>query len=203
MIETNDNRILPAWQDAVHDAQSAFRLVLQALSEPGTIHTLPIDLAVPAPLGVATTALCLTLLDMDTSCWIDYPSPAADAYLRFHCGCPLVSDVADASFVLLTDPTTMRLDRFAQGSITYPDRSATVIVQVPNLIEGPVRTLTGPGIATTSVFRVAGLESDFGAHWASNHAKFPCGVDLIFCCGSQLLALPRSTAMRNITAESN
>lgn len=202
-MRTIDTPMLTAWQDPVHDAQTVFRAVLQALSEPGTIHTLPVDLPVPAPLGKATTALCLTLLDMDTPVWIDYPSAEANAYLRFHCGCPLADDHLKASFAVLTDPATLLLDRFAQGSIAYPDRSATVIVQVMSLTEGPVRTLTGPGIATSTSLRVAGLPDDFNAQWASNHAAFPCGVDLIFCNGSQLVAVPRSTAINAITPESN
>ena len=202
MSDAIDHAILPAWPDPVHDAQNVFRQVLQALSEPGTIQTLSIDLPVPAPLHQATTALCLTLLDMDTPLWIDHASHAVQAYLRFHCGCPLVEDRARAQFVVLTDPATLQPDQFEQGSITYPDRSATLIVQVTSLTDGPTRRLTGPGIASSSTLRVAGLTSDFSARWAVNHAGFPCGVDLIFCSGTQFVALPRSTALRDITPES-
>ena len=37
--------------------------------------------------------------------------------------------------------------------------------------------------------------ADFWQAWADNHALFPCGVDVVFAAGSQLLALPRSIAV--------
>ncbi|MDB5762498.1 MAG: phosphonate lyase system protein PhnH [Herminiimonas sp.] len=190
------NTLLPAWSDSVHDAQAAFRCILQALSEPGLIRTLPVTVAGPAPLDAATTALCLALADHETPVWLAEHAgvPAVQSYLRFHCGCPLTSDPAAAAFAVITDPEQgIALDRFAQGVIEYPDRSTTLLIQVPILKNGPVRLLSGPGIPQTRAMRIGGLPDDFDALWRANTSAFPLGVDVVFCCGNDIVGLPRTT----------
>jgi len=188
--------LLPAWIDAVHDAQTSFRCILKALSEPGSIQTIAAKPGAPAPLHAATTAACLTLADFETPLWLDAAArtPAVEAYLRFHCACPLIDDPARAQFAVVTafDPD-FTLVRFAQGSMEYPDRSTTLLLQVPTLSEGPARILRGPGIPHTRVLKVGGLPDDFEAQWQKNAAAFPLGVDLIFCCGDAIVGLPRTT----------
>ena len=100
MNAMNDSVLLPGWTDSVHDAQASFRCILKALSEPGTVQTLPVVIEGPAPLSPAATAVCLTLADYETPLWIGGSAhlQAAESYLRFHCGCPLVSDPAKAVY---------------------------------------------------------------------------------------------------------
>ncbi|MDY7546322.1 phosphonate C-P lyase system protein PhnH [Glaciimonas sp. CA11.2] len=195
--------LLPAWNDPVHDAQSTFRAVLKALSEPGSIQTVVADIPFPAPLFLSTTALCLALADVDTAMWLDVGanSAALNAYLRFHCGCRLVEDGKLATFAVMTDPLQLAgvnaLEKFAIGTMEYPDRSTTLFVQVPSLIDGPQRSLFGPGIAHQRVINVAGLPENFDAIWQKNIDQFPLGIDLIFCHGSQMMGLPRTTNIAN------
>lgn len=188
--------MLAGWRDPVHDSQAAFRAILAAFSEPGTIVTLPVAVAGPMPLDPATNTVLLALADYETPLWLcpQADTAAVQAYLRFHSGCPLTRAASEAAFALvcvaqgLTD-----LAHYAQGSMDYPDRSTTLLVQVPSLVDGPPRLLTGPGIATTRMLQVAGLPLDFTVLWQRNGARFPMGVDLIFCCGDQLACLPRTT----------
>lgn len=190
-----DDVQLPAWDYSVYAAQATFRCVLDAMAEPGTIRTLPVDAPGPAPLDNAVTALCLTLLDFDTPVWRDTAAAndAVASYFRFHCGCPMTHDPADAAFALIGDAARIDLSRFARGSMEYPDRSATLFVQVPSLDDGPVRTLSGPGIPETRTLRVAGLPDDFDAQWRANTDAFPLGVDIVFCCRGRIAGLPRTT----------
>lgn len=194
--------LLPAWDDPVHDAQLTFRCVLQAMSEPGRIQTIPVALTGPAPLFFATTALCLALADFETALWLDRDAatPDVETYLRFHCGCPLAGDMAQAAFAVITDASQfgaeLTLARFSRGTMEYPDRSATLLVQVPTLTDGPARYLTGPGIAAEHEFRVEGLPSGFELLWQENVLGFPLGVDVVFCCGQQILGLPRTTQLQ-------
>jgi alpha-D-ribose 1-methylphosphonate 5-triphosphate synthase subunit PhnH len=94
------------------DAQSVFRAVMAALAEPGIIRPIGrqtlAGLAAPAPLTPAAAAILLALADFETSVWLDEPLQSTDltAYVRFHCGCPLVADRAVAS---LANGPTMRL----------------------------------------------------------------------------------------------
>lgn len=195
MSAVMDDALLPAWEDAVDASQITFRHVLDALAEPGAIHALPTGITGPQPLMNATTALCLALLDFETPVWCDPTAsvPAVAAYLGFHCGCPMAADAAQASFAIIADPGQLRLDGFAQGSMEYPDRSTTLLVQVPSLVGGSERTLSGPGIPETRILRVAGLPGDFDQAWRANATAFPLGVDIVFCCGDSIVGLPRTT----------
>lgn len=195
MNAVTDHTLLPAWPDSVHASQATFRTALKALSEPGLRQTVPVSIVGPAPLDASTTALCLTLFDLETPIWRDRTAdtPHVAAYLRFHCGCPLSNDPGSAAFALVADASELSLERFAQGSMEYPDRSTTLLIQVPTLVDGPPRAISGPGIGEPRTLRVGGLPEDFVAHWQENTAAFPLGVDILFCCGNEIIGLPRTT----------
>jgi alpha-D-ribose 1-methylphosphonate 5-triphosphate synthase subunit PhnH len=192
----------PGLADPVHDSQAIFRSLLTALAHPGRPMTLAggadgARLEGPEPLDPATAAAALTLLDYDTPLWIDWiaDTPQVRAYLKFHCGCPLVERSQAAAFGLVTDPEHMpRLALFAQGVDQYPDRSATLFLQVPSLDGGPAVTLTGPGIRDSATLAPAGLPDWFWNDWRLNAGQFPLGVDIVFTCGATLVGLPRSTS---------
>lgn len=199
MTAALDDTLLPAWDDAVHASQATFRCVLDALAQPGTVQTLRVEVRGPEPLGHALTAMCLALADADTPIWCDGPADndAVSAYLRFHCGSPMTGEPGVAVFAIVTRSEDLDLGVFAQGSMEYPDRSATLLVQVPSLSDGPLRTLSGPGIPYTEGLRVAGLPATFDAQWRANASAFPLGVDIVFCSGSQIVGLPRTTRIHS------
>ena len=179
--------------DPAHDSQRVFRAVLEAFSHPGRVVRIPTEIEAPAPLGPAATAFLLTLVDRDTPLWFDpaVDSDAVRTYVRFHAGAPIVSDRHMAAFAVVREPT---LSGFTVGTDTYPDRSATILIEVPALRGGPTAILRGPGIDGTAAAAIAGLAGSFWQEWAANHALFPCGVDVMFAAGSELLALPRGIA---------
>ena len=134
-------------------------------------------------------------IDNDTSLWLDWiaDTPPLRAYLKFHCGCPITERSQSATFALVTDPANMpRLALLAQGADQYPDRSATLLLQVPSLDAGPAVKLTGPGIRESETIKPAGLPDWFWNDWRLNAAQFPLGVDIIFTCGQMIIGLPRS-----------
>ena len=188
--------LAPGFADPVHDAQAAFRGVLDALSTPGRVVALSAPPAVPVPLMPATVALCLTLVDHDTPLWRDGPAGAADAFLRFHCGCPIVGAAAEAQFAVVTDAAAMPpLHAFAPGEDLHPDRSATLFVQVAGFDDGRPFRLSGPGVRDTATLRVAGLPDGFVAGWADNAALYPLGVDVVLVAGDRVVGLPRTVRM--------
>lgn len=193
----NARDLLPGFGDLVHDSQATFRVLLAALSEPGTVQVMPVAVIGPAPLGPAMTATVLTLTDLETPVWLDVADEVAARrvirYLAFHCGCTCTDVQAAAAFALVTQPEQMQLAGFAQGSMAYPDRAATLLVQVASLTDGPERMLSGPGIGTEHAMQVAGLPPDFDEQWRANGTGFPTGVDLVFCCGDRIVGLPRTT----------
>lgn len=186
--------LCPGFADAVHQSQQVFRQVLTALSEPGSLQQFPPREA-PAQLNGAAYQVCLALLDAETPLWIApaLKTSAVVSALRFHCGCPLVDEPGQAVFALTTADEVGDLGRFAQGSDEYPDRSTTVIVQVPGLEQGGGWRLRGPGINGERRIGIAGLGASWPTQIARNHARFPCGVDLLFTAGDALMGLPRTT----------
>ncbi len=185
----------PGFADPVHDAQAVFRVLLSAMARPGIARTVPQELDAPAPLDSATAALALTLFDNDTPVWIDWiaDTPPLRDFLRFHCGCPLSERSQAAAFALVTDPTNMpRLALLAQGIDQYPDRSATLLLQLPDLESGPPVQLRGPGIRESETIRPAGLPDWFWNDWRLNTAQFPLGVDIFLTSGRTVIGLPRS-----------
>jgi alpha-D-ribose 1-methylphosphonate 5-triphosphate synthase subunit PhnH len=188
----------PAFRDAVRDSQSVFRLALGAAAAPGRIHDLPLQLAAPAPLHAPAAALLLTLCDFETAVWLDPPltqGAGVVEFLRFHTGARIVASPADADFAAIADATSMpALAQFRQGTPEYPDRSATLIVQVESLTARGWK-LEGPGIRDMATFSAAPLQVDFARQLGRNRSAFPCGVDIFFATRDKLAALPRSTSV--------
>ncbi len=189
--------LAPGLADPGHDAQRLFRAVLDAFAHPGRITSLPDPPAGPGTIWPATAGYLLTLVDRDTPLWLapEFDLPAVRDFVRFHSGAPIVAERGAATFAVLAHDTATSLDGFAIGTDPYPDRSATVVIEVPVLGAGTARRWRGPGIDGQAAVAVGGLDADFWRAWADNHALFPCGVDVVFTAGSQLLALPRSIAV--------
>jgi alpha-D-ribose 1-methylphosphonate 5-triphosphate synthase subunit PhnH len=183
----------PGFADPVADAQAAFRALLDAMARPGTIHEAPCVIP-PAPLGRAAASVLLTLVDADTPLWLDEASMAAREWLAFHCGAPLTDDPAAAAFA--TGIGMKKLDIFSAGSDAAPEDSATLIVELPALGAGPAYRLSGPGLRAPALLRAEGLPADFSAQWATNHALYPRGIDLVLCAGARFCCLPRSVQLR-------
>ncbi|WP_108836550.1 phosphonate C-P lyase system protein PhnH [Tateyamaria sp. Alg231-49] len=169
-----------------HQSANAFRAVMQAMARPGTIHDL--DGAVPpAPLSVAAGTVIMTLCDPETGVHLagQYDVPEVRDWITFHTGAPLVNANA-ASFVVGTWDA-IPIDILALGTPEYPDRSATVIVETPEIMTSGA-TLRGPGIKGTAALNLPEIKA-----FQRNALLFPLGLDFMFTSGAQIAALPRST----------
>lgn len=182
--------------EPVRDAQSCFRAVLDALAHPGKAQKLLASGQRLEPLQAQLASIMLTLSDHDTPIWL---SPAllegdVSGFVGFHTGAPIVGDPARANFafVALGDPWP-KLAECNLGTDEYPDRSTTIVAEVPALTGGPKMMLAGPGIAGTQEFTPAGLPEDFSLQWSENRALFPRGVDLLLIADDQVIGLPRSS----------
>lgn len=186
----------PGFADPVRAAQSSFRAILDALSCPGTIQTLPAQLEPPPPFTPGLAAIALTLADAETPLWLDETlraAPGTADWLRFHTGAPLVDDPGAAAFALVADsfhwpPFAL----FAQGTDDYPDRSTTIVLAVAALAAGEGLTLRGPGIRERAQLSIHPMPCDLAARLRDNRALFPRGVDLILAAPGAVAALPRS-----------
>lgn len=192
-----DTLLEGGFADSVLQSGAAFRAVMAALANPGTVQ----NLVTPAPISDSMSAelvsVLLTLSDHDSPIWLDDVLRADTAVLEFvafHAGAPLVSDPQKAVFAIAGEATRLPgLDQFNLGTQEYPDRSTTIVLAVPALHGGAALTLRGPGIKDTLHISPLGLPEDFRAQWAANRALFPRGVDLLLVADGQVMGLPRST----------
>lgn len=187
------------FSNPVLNAQSVFRAVMDAMARPATIVEVDAAVAPPSPLGRAAGAIACALIDADTPFWLDAAlaeSTALRSWLAFHTGAREMATCGDVAFALVGAPTTMPpLERFAQGSQEYPDRSATLILQLPSLEGGVPLTFEGPGIRDRVTLAPRGLPKDFARQWNANRKRFPRGVDLILTAGDAVACLPRSARL--------
>jgi alpha-D-ribose 1-methylphosphonate 5-triphosphate synthase subunit PhnH len=194
----NQQAISAGFADPVHEAQAAFRAVLEAPSRPGQ------HMAIGRPvkglaLGPAMAHLLLALTDDDTPVWWQHEGSEAAEWLRFHTGAGIAAAPADAAFAVIGDIATLPpLDAFAAGSVAAPEHAATLLIEVPSLSDGPAVEWHGPGIREMQTVRVAGLPASFWTQWQANHAAFPQGVDIVFTCADGVLGLPRTTRVRRL-----
>ena len=198
----------PGFRDAVHGAQKVFRTVLESMSLPGRVMTLPdaaVDGVVPPPgspaMSVGTAAVLLTVLDAETSVRLCRGMASADAsaYLRFHTGVRAARLDEAAAFTVahaadVDDALWRRLDL---GSDEVPQHGATLIVEVAGIGEqardGVTLQLSGPGIETQCSLRVQGLSPAFWQWRMSLRRLMPRGIEIMLVDGVRIAAIPRST----------
>lgn len=173
--------------DTAREAARVFRAALETLARPGLIETVTGGQA-PAPASVAASVLILTLCDDTTPLYLapSHDSTALRDWITFHTGARFAGP-EHAMFALGTWEALQPVSRFSVGTSEYPDRAATLIVEMAALRPDGA-TLRGPGIRDTATL---GLPET--AAFQSNRARFPLGFDCYFTCGDRLAGLPRST----------
>jgi alpha-D-ribose 1-methylphosphonate 5-triphosphate synthase subunit PhnH len=172
--------------DAPIQSARAFRRIMRAMARPGDIQEIG-GANPPAPLSPAAGALILTLCDTDTPLYLAGSCDTEEIrqWIAFHTGAPLAGPQR-AAFAL-GYWQDLPLSEFPIGTAEYPDRAATVIVEMDTLHDTGA-TLTGPGIRTTRNLSLPETEA-----FRRNAGCFPLGLDFFFTCGDQLAGLPRST----------
>ncbi|MDP5219004.1 phosphonate C-P lyase system protein PhnH [Ruegeria sp. 2205SS24-7] len=173
--------------DPAIQSTHAFRSVMEAMARPGTIQNIN-GAEPPSPLSAAAGSVLLTLCDTETPIYL---AGAADCeavrtWLAFHTGAPLTGP-AHCMFAIGSWSALAPLSAYPIGTPEYPDRSATLIVECPELSPSGA-TLTGPGIKDSAALSLPELRA-----FQSNRALFPLGLDFVFTCENGLAALPRST----------
>lgn len=180
----------------VFDSQAVFRSLMDGMARPGTVQSITSEIGQPSPLGKAAGAVALALCDADTPVWLQpcFAKASVADWIGFHTGAPLAQEKSEARFVFLQAASGLySFDLFASGTQEYPDRSATIVIEVSSIGKGSDLVLRGPGIKEQRTVSVAGLPDVFDEIWKGNRSIFPRGVDVILTAGDRLLCLPRTT----------
>lgn len=174
----------------VQSAQS-FRKIMNVMAKPGTIETLAVATP-PVPLSAAAGSLLLTLCDAQTPIYLagKYDNAAIKEWITFHCNSPF-ADAENCMFALGDWDQLQPLHSFPIGTPEYPDRSATLIVELDELSASGAE-LSGPGIQHTSALSLPDITA-----FQKNALLFPLGLDFYFTSGEQIAALPRTTKVQS------
>lgn len=180
------------FQDPPKDAARAFRAAMRSMARPGDLNTLS-GVTPPAPLSQAAAILLLTLCDPDTGVYLAGPCDCEGVrgWLRFHTGAPFVGP-AQADFAVGTWEDLLPVDRFRIGTPEYPDRSTTLIVEMPQL-DPKGAVLRGPGIKETATLSLPDVQA-----MQDNSVLYPLGLDFFLTCADRVAALPRSTQITEV-----
>jgi len=183
----NPEALSGGFTDAPTQAAHGFRAVLTALSRPGTLAQVS-GAQPPAPMSPAAGVVALVLLDPTTPLHLAgaHDCDLVRDWITFHTGAPLVA-AGDAAFALGGWQALMPVDRFAIGTAEYPDRAATLIVEMPTLAATGA-LLRGPGIDGAARLTLPEI-----AAFRANRALFPLGFDTLLTAGDHVAGLPRST----------
>ncbi|MCG8057292.1 MAG: phosphonate C-P lyase system protein PhnH [Candidatus Thiodiazotropha endolucinida] len=176
--------VAPIWQP--HIQQQNYRVLLEAMSRPGTVH--PIQ-------GLSRTsnslqAVLAALLDGSVRfCDLSERLETSDIALL-----QAIQTVPEEADYLLCSGIDAPDFQPRLGSLASPEQSATLLVHVEALQAGDLQLdLTGPGIKQNRVCNIQGLDADWLVKRESWVCGFPMGVDLILLDQQQLMALPRTT----------
>ncbi|MGR3376986.1 phosphonate C-P lyase system protein PhnH [Salipiger abyssi] len=182
-----DDVLSGGFAEAPVEAARAFRAALEAMARPGTIHEVR-GAAAPAPVSVAASVLLLTLCDRETPLYLapGHDGDAVRDWVAFHIGAPLVGP-GEAMFALGGWEALKPLDAYRIGTPDYPDRSVTLIAELPELVAEGAR-LTGPGIREAAFLSLPETRA-----FRANRALFPLGWDCFLVAGDRIAALPRTT----------
>lgn len=186
--------LLPGFTQPVHQSQQVFRLILKALSEPGSRVILPVNDGW-RPLGKAATGVLLTLADAETPLAIspDLGSDSVINNLRFHTGAPLAERPALAGLAVFDNRlTAAQLEALPYGTDISPELGAMVLVQIDSLDHGAALRLSGPGIEHPRRAAPA-LPAPLLDYLINRPRRFPLGLDFLLACDDGLMAIPRTT----------
>ncbi len=179
----------------IHKDHATFRVVLQAMSHPGTTCQLPVLVPIAgehAPL----IQLLSCLMDNEVSFSIvgdDAGGLAND--ISMHTG-SIQSNISESNFVIATKGTTSgQLSLIKRGTLEYPDGGATIVYLVDEIAEAEgTAELSGPGINGTVRPRIAGLATSELRELREINAEYPLGVDSMFLdTNGRITCIPRST----------
>lgn len=179
--------------DTVFDSQRVFRCLLQAVSQPGKLFTLP-----PFACGPLEAA-ARTLLDHEVTFRVvgGDADDIGESLSRFT-GARAAS-VEEAEFALVVGGDSGgEVAELGRGTLEHPERGATAIYAVRELSNSGALSLelSGPGVPGTRTLGMEGLARAEAEAIRETRSDYPLGVDVYLVDNAGRVAgLPRSTRL--------
>jgi alpha-D-ribose 1-methylphosphonate 5-triphosphate synthase subunit PhnH len=191
--------------DEVFDSQATFRVLLDSMSRPGSLGSLPARHYPSAPQGFCSPALSIlkTMCDhrvcfsvgssADRREWVDY--------LALNLSTPF-RPVEEADYVLFVGESFEKdFTRLKRGTLEYPERSSTALVCVQRLSDtgaagGRTLRVSGPGVKGAIMLTVGGLDARYLEERSAANRFYPLGIDLLFVDpDGRVAGLPRTSVV--------
>ena len=171
------------WTPALQ--QQCYRSLLQAMSYPGQVQRLPASGSENATLAILATLVDAEVSLSDHDCLLDL-----DAWLLLQAQ-KSSSDQAD--FILCRGDLAPALNP-RLGTLSSPERSATLIVRVASVNDGNLKLkMAGPGIKGVLQRDLEGLDPAWLSQRQQWISAFPLGVDMLLVDQSSVVGIPRTT----------
>ena len=166
---------------------------MDAMAHPGKRYLFDSPVKKPAAL----TPITDTLFDHEVTFTVIGSSVQEQEIeeIRFRTGA-VYSDIENAAYILITGGSSDgALINAPVGTLTYPDKGATIIFKAIDLTStnGIKLQLAGPGIKGDQTCTIDGVREDEFRIAKQLNSRFPLGVDMIFCDTTSVVAIPRST----------
>lgn len=180
---------------AIIDEHRFFRLLLKAMSHPGTIYSMT-DCRQDRPMVLGLLAC---LVDNEVGFTV-VGDPELATAIAEHTGGRQVA-VAEADFLIVAKGGGKdQLVLLKRGSREYPDQGATVVYLVDELAEGPEGiVISGPGVAGQTTLRIKGLAMNELTCLRQVNSEFPLGIDAIYIDSfGRVACIPRSSQIGEV-----
>ena len=181
--------------DLIFDSQKVFRLILEAMSNPGRVVSIH-DYARKLYGGYsALLAIAMTLLDNEVSFNTSGDHLLLDVIASMTLSKRENIDTAD--FIFVCNPYDIKkvIENAKCGTLADPHKSATVIIQNDGGLVSQL-TLLGPGIDGQAKVPITQTVKDAIALRDAQNYEYPQGIDLLFISDEgELFAIPRLTWM--------
>jgi alpha-D-ribose 1-methylphosphonate 5-triphosphate synthase subunit PhnH len=182
----------------VFDAQEHYRLLLDSLSRPGKINTIPfLEIQQPAAINNAGALIAFSLLNTDATFHAIGETAVSD-FIALHTSAKIAA-LQQADFIFI--PGTQDVAFIAElktGTLSYPEDSATIVADVLEISDSPISgalkiTLKGPGILGVNIVYVNGLNPAILDELKERNLEFPLGIDLFLTDrDNRVIGIPRS-----------
>jgi phosphonate C-P lyase system protein PhnH len=178
---------------SLYQTQALFRVLLDSAAAPGKIFTAPCH----GEGNGLILDICDTLFDHE----VTFSVVGTEVNEDFIQAVILLTgavyvESCDAEYVIVMGgDSDGALENVRRGTLEYPETGATIIYSTQDLCtpSGSNFTVSGPGIKTPFITSVHGVARQELTLLRDINQGYPRGVDTLFCDGTAVVTLPRTT----------
>ncbi|NJK97815.1 MAG: phosphonate C-P lyase system protein PhnH [Bacteroidales bacterium] len=183
----------------IFDAQAHFRIILDSMARPGKVNNFgEIRINAPGEFNPASALVAFALLNRDVTFFSATSAKEFNEYMVVNTHA-VPSEIQKADFVFINGAGNGDLLLETNvGILEYPEKSATIIIDVENIYDVPKDQtfeiiLRGPGVETEKRVYVRNISLSVLQALKEQNAEFPLGVDVILTDKEgNILCIPRS-----------